>query len=322
MALDPLAILRPAGAFRLPPDLVGDPFGELCLVSAPAAPKAPGFGLKARRGAALRHAARRQAWLEALIPSGPVLPVRPGTAFGPAALTAHAGTFRRWLDRLEDRVQLQLSVTWDHRAAPGHFAAEPELAGKAGDDGLDRLAARLGATMQAELAGLELDAIAMPLAETGMLLNRVVLIEAGAEPALEAAVARMDAIWPEGLRLRLVGPSPAVSFALLGMRALPLSRLAAAAETLGLAPPRTGAELAALGPVLAAARRRALIEGPRREDVPAAAATLVAAVAASLPPDALPDPLLLPEVARDGTAGPVAPASLPKPAIQGLRSSA
>lgn len=322
MAFEPLAILRPAGDFSLPADLRGETFADLWLVSAPGAAGLPAFGLKARRRAVLRHAARRQAWLEALIPSGPVLPVRPGTALDRAGLAAHAGVFRSWLDRLENRVQLQLSVTWDHGAAPDHFLAEPELADAAAGDGLDRLARRLGAAMQAELAGLERDAIALPLAETGMLLNRVVLIDAGAEPALEAAVARMDAIWPEGLRLRLVGPSPAVSFALLGLRALPLSRLAAAAETLGLAPPQTGADLAGLGPALAAARRRALIEGPRRQDVPAAAATLAAALAASPPADRLPDPLLLPEVTRDGTAAPVQPSSLPPPVLPDLRNSA
>ena len=322
MTAEPIAILRPHGVAALPTGLTAEARGGLCLVSGPAAPRGVVFGHRARRGALLRHAARRQGWLEALMTAGPVLPLRPGTALDAAGLATHAGLFNAWLDRLEDRVQLQLTVRWDREAARGQFATAHELVGIAQKPGLDRLAARLAAAMQAELDVLELDAIPLPIAEDDMLLNRVLLIAAGAEPALDAAVDRIDALWPEGLRLRLVGPSPAVSFALAGLRALPLGDLRAAAAVLGLPPPATGAELAALAAGIAPARRRALAEGPHRDAVPAAAATLAAAAAAGFSPGALPDPLLLPEVIRDGRAQPVDPGSLPAPALPPFRDSA
>lgn len=298
----PLAILRRTDA-PLPAGLDGETFGSLMLVHGPGL-KLSGFTLRGRRQAVLRQASARQARLEALMPLGPVLalplgPALPAAAFAPFTTELHA-----WLDRLEGRVQFQVTVSWDRTAARARFAAELD-----GDDdaALGRFAAGMTEAMDARLASVALDRLGLPVDGPDMLLNRVLLLPAEEEMRLDAVIDAIDGLWPEGLRLRVIGPSPALSFALASLRPLPAGALGQACEALGLPLPTTAAALAALSGQLPQARRQALLHGGD----PAQAALLERLCALSLPEGPLPERLCLLEVRREGAAEPVLPSSLP-----------
>jgi hypothetical protein len=62
----------------------------------------------------------------------------------------------------------------------------------------------------------------------------VTLTDAAGLARLEAALAEVDALWPEGLRIRLIGPTPAISFCALSVDRPGRGALTAARRRLGL----------------------------------------------------------------------------------------
>ncbi|MEM9342702.1 MAG: GvpL/GvpF family gas vesicle protein [Pseudomonadota bacterium] len=205
-------------------------------------------GLKTSRKSALKGAVQRQERLEALMPAGTVLPVIPGTYLSPSDLPTLVACNRDMLNRLfaalSGLVQYQLSVTWDRAAATARFGTT--------DDSLEALAAQLRAEMMAHLTVAD-DLQELPRSEDAV-LNTVLLVNepTDLDPALEA----IDAIWTEGLRIRLIGPSPAVSFASLHLRHATAGQVAAARATLGLRELPDGLD------TLSAARRAAVMAAP------------------------------------------------------------
>lgn len=307
-ALETLAILRRDAVERAawPEGLVADPLGPLWRVQGPAV-KPRGFTLRRRRDSLLAQVAARQARLEALMPLGPVLACPPGVSLSIDALLPHVADLSLWLDRLVGRVQFQVQIFWDRDAARGRFADQLR---DGSDAALDQLAAQLAAQMWQGLAPVALDAEALPREGPEMLLNRVLLLRAQEEMRLDQAIEAIDALWPEGLRLRLVGPSPAVSFALLTPAALPLEEVTTAAQDLGLPLdlPVTGAGLAALAPSLPHARRQRLMQGGDASSV-----TMLERVCALDLPAGEIETLILPQLRREGCADPVAVTRLPPP---------
>lgn len=220
------------------------------------------------RAALLRHAAGRQSALEALMAEATVLPALAHTPLAAAEagpmLEANAPMLRALADRLEGRVQYQVQVGWDPAGLPARFPGEPAEA----------VRARLAATVAASLAALAEALIPLPLCPP-VIANHALLLPAAAAPDLDRALERIDALWTEGLSIRQIGPSPAVSFASIALRRVSAAEVGAARRRLGLE--------GTLDPAtVAAARRHGLMTAPEagraaiRE-----AAELLAAVAAS-----------------------------------------
>jgi len=194
-------------------------------------------GLAISRKKALKGAVLRQQRLEELMINATVLPVIPGTYLSSEQLAPLLACNRDLLDRqfnaLTGRVQYQLEVTWNVTEAPARFGANEEA--------LPPIAAQLRAEMMGHLNADDVQEL--PRSDDAV-LNVVLLVQEDADidPALEA----IDAIWTEGLHLRLIGPSPAVSFASLHLHHVSTAQIAAARASLGLQSlPDTEEDLAA-----------------------------------------------------------------------------
>ena len=215
LLLDPAPATLPRGTRAFHAD------GVTAILGAPRL-----VGLTKSRKAALKGAVQRQQRLEALMCDTTVLPVIPGTYLTSANLASLVACNGELLDRqfqsLTGRVQFQLEVLWDRAAAPARF-------GTADDAALTALAAQLRGEMTAFLSADDMQEL--PRSDDAV-LNTVLLVDEDVDldPMLEA----IDAIWTEGLRLRLIGPSPAVSFASLHLRHVSVAEIAAARATLGL----------------------------------------------------------------------------------------
>ncbi|MEM9757360.1 MAG: GvpL/GvpF family gas vesicle protein, partial [Pseudomonadota bacterium] len=190
------------------------------------------------RRAALRAAATRQADLEELMHHGTVIPalsrgdLTPEAT--PAALRGNVTDLASLATRLAGLVQYQITVT----AQPGTPT--------------DTVAARI----EAGLARAAHDWVPLPKpAET--LCNAACLWPADTTDRLDAILNDIDMAWPGQLRIRQIGPSPAVSFASIWFDRVGACNLRLARDRLGLKGP-----VAHLDPrAIASARRTALMAG-------------------------------------------------------------
>jgi hypothetical protein len=186
------------------------------------------------RGAVARAALARQRALEALMAAGPLLPVAPGTSAPSDVsgfLAENDGLLARGFRRVGNGVQYQVTIAWDVARAAARFGAHsPREA-----DSLAGIARELADEAESSLEAISRDAIRLPADEAG-LLNMALLVGPEQVADLEAALERIDAIWPEGLRIRLVGPGPCVSFALLKVQTHATAHVIAAARMMGLDP--------------------------------------------------------------------------------------
>lgn len=242
---------------------VGGAFAVLHAVSA-AQPRGLGALLvpgRARRQTGVALVARQRV-LERLLPHGPALAIVPGDALTPAdapqALAAHHDLLAAAFAAMAGRVQYQVLIGWNPATALRHWREAPELAALPSDAAAPAIAAsaealraRLGHDFASRVALAADDAIALPLDGPERLANLACLLDAAALPRLEAALEAVDAVWPEGLALRLIGPTPPHSFAALRIERPDPAAEAAAAAQLGLSP---GADAAT---VRAAFRRTA-----------------------------------------------------------------
>lgn len=300
MTRDLVAILPDPPAAALPPSATAVSRSGLCAVLAPAAPR---LGRASTRRAVARQALARQRVLEALMPCGPVLPAAPGTRLSAhaagALLAGHASGLSARLRALDGVWQYQTVLGWDEPQVLRRFADAPELApvlagGRVSGPALARAVGRLSERLAGEAAGAlsacARDVVALPR-DGGTLLNVALLLETGRESALDAVLGRIDRIWTEGFRIRLIGPGPAVSFAMLSVREVTSAEAVAAAGRLGL----PGLEPRMPLPEL---RRAALRSGTAPPaEIEAACATLAALDAA--PPG---EPAFVVDVRRDGGA--------------------
>lgn len=210
---------------------------------------------KALRRHRLSAAARRQAWLEALMPAGPVLAFAPGARIKsdevPALVRANRVLLDSLTERLQGRVQFQISVSWTEEEVLTRFRTAPEIAPLfagptvASADltrAVSALAARLSRTIAAHLAPVACDIADLPL-DTGMVTNHVVLVRSEREPDLDSALEAIDAIWTEGFTIRQIGPAPASSFATLRLRRHRPREVKRAHQCLGLSGAPTDADI-------------------------------------------------------------------------------
>ncbi|ETX29358.1 GvpL/GvpF family gas vesicle protein [Roseivivax isoporae] len=229
--------------------------GALEAVLAP-----PARRLLAGRRAALGAAARHMRRLEALMVHGTVLPALPGTrlpeALVGATLCGNAAVLLPPLERVAGRVQFQVTV-----AAPDGLAP-------------DDVPPPLRAAIATRLAGPGFDRIALPVA-SGVIANHVLLINPAEIDTLDAVLEDIDRLGGGALRIRRIGPAPAVSFASVGLARLPARAVNAALRRFGL-PPDARAE------DLGSARRAALRADPGAQAAISTAAEIAAtALAAS-----------------------------------------
>lgn len=242
----------------------------------------PAVTLPQTRRAALAKAAARMALLEAAMPYGPVLPFQPGTHLSPAAIAPFMTANRPLLDQLAGRlaghVQFQITVSWSPDMVLQRFRDTPELqsifaTGQTDalqlQQAISALAARLSSDMAELIAGPVTESLILPQAED-LLLNIVVLVPETAQDGLDDTLAAVDAIWPEGLHIRQIGPAPAASFASLSVTHISPQDVTAAYTTLGL--PHAAPE-----PDLAEARANSLRRAPRLAQSIKSATTLAEA---------------------------------------------
>jgi hypothetical protein len=203
-------------------------------------------GARARRavGAAL---VAHQRVLERLLEHGDVLPAAPGAPLAPEdaadALAVNARMLSAALDDVAGRVQHQVLVSWDPAVALRRFGDAPEIAAlgrgaQAGEIAAagEALRARLGAGFARRIAAAAEEAVALPLDGPERLVNLAVVTPRAAVPALEAALEAVDAEWPEGLSIRLIGPTPPFSVAALTVERVDAEAEAEARAALDLGP--------------------------------------------------------------------------------------
>jgi len=205
---------------------------------------------------------------------GRLLPVAAGARIPPDEVLAVLSAAEREIARAEDEVrgaaEYQVRVTWAEDRVLGAFRDTTELAPVFADRrvaageiarAVMRLARRLADTMDEELARGGFARVEQPL-EPGMILNRAVLVPASALDALDGCLARIDALWPDGLAVKLIGPTPPVSFAIFDAVRVDPSRRRAAQVLLG--------QIGATGTMSVAAARRLALRAAREANAASA----------------------------------------------------
>ncbi len=163
---------------------------------------------------------------------GTLLPVRQGSAVtsegATAFLAANHPDLTYLVNRFAGQVQVQITVSWAQDRVLSRFSQGLELApifARGSVDPLElgraiqRLALRLSAEIDAKLAPVITDCAMLPITE-GIVWNGAALLAHHALPSLDSAVEEVDAIWPEGLSIRQIGPAPISSFATLEVEAV------------------------------------------------------------------------------------------------------
>ncbi len=217
-----VALLEGSTPAGLPDTLRAVPLGNTTAIVAPIVERTAPRGLPARgKGSPRRIVAEtalmRQRRLEALPADRAVLPCAPGTPVPPRLTDlaiANADVVSDAFGRVRGRDQYQIVVTASRDAPDGLAGAVQNMAACA-------------------LIPLADDAIVHPIDST-TLLNASLLVAKDRAADVDSALERIDALWPEGLRIRLIGPGPAVSFALARVTLVPLAAGRAAARLLGL----------------------------------------------------------------------------------------
>ena len=225
-----IALVRDMTSASLPPELSVWSAGAWSAIVTSHNPR-----LRQRFGrrAALRAAATRQVWLEALLPLGTVLPALTGTKLAeadlPALLNANVEQLEAQAQILSGQMQYQITIRCD-RVHAHEAICHPALRGATSENWSTRFADLVCARL-AEVQGTSL--LALPVRDD-VVVNVALLLPATAETALETALAEVDALWSEGLNIRQIGPSPAVSFASFGLHPIKTVDVANAARLLGL----------------------------------------------------------------------------------------
>lgn len=188
------------------------------------------------RKSAIKTAALRQERLETLMATGTVLPVLHGTRMtqndARTALKTHATQLDDLSDRLKGRVQYQIQIGWNKQEALEWFAAGGLDLLHASDT--EALAKQFETLVLTRLEGTSEDICELPKAGD-LVANCAVLTRADNNRSLDETIEGIDQIWTDGLKIRQIGPSPAVSFASIGFRRVGAKKLRDARELLGLA---------------------------------------------------------------------------------------
>jgi len=218
--------------------------GEVAALVVPAEPPTRAFFLKRDKAALLRSLAAVQRRLEALCQAGPFLACDPGAAICPEPeltpmLDAAQAELAAAMPRFGARHQWDVVLRWNPEAviaarrdeiAPG---PRPAMAAAIGRLLAEEVAARHAALLAALRPHVIAIAEAIPAqgdAETGA----TIILPAGAEATIEAALGDLPAFATSGATCDLRGPLPALALGALRMMRCDKAELSAAWDRLGL----------------------------------------------------------------------------------------
>ena len=220
----------------------------LCLVMMPA-PKAKRFSINPKADLA-RALLDFQQSLEKIGELGPMLP----GAFE-ARLQDHTDALRfialnqlvlsKGLDEFGEVRQFQLAFHWDMKKAVEGLASHPEVReaaqsgsksqlGAALDNAIAERKAELIMAWREDLHAVTEDMIDLPESAEDQVYHCVVLCRD--EDALFNTLDNIDAGLPDVLKIKAMGPMPAVSFASISLETADTERLASALERIGVEP--------------------------------------------------------------------------------------
>lgn len=219
--------------------------GDLTAVLAVAASQTPRPAQSLRQH--LADAATHHAWQKICMMLAPLLPVRLDTRVtkdGAARfLTANRPFLTQLLDRYAAMAQVQVTVLWQPDAALARFGV---------GETLHQLARRLSGSITAAIARVATEVAPLTLAPE-LLWSGIVLLPLQDLGDLNRALAKITALWPEGVSVRQIGPDPVSAFATLDLSPVTRREIEQALQTFGLP------DLSALGQLSAIRRRKLLL---------------------------------------------------------------
>jgi hypothetical protein len=210
---------------RAEPDLAGVTLIEACGLAAIAVPSSRPRWLRNRsRLKLIEKLTAEQKRLEALIKLGPLLPAAGDARLSDAGeirsfLVASADGLREELGAYGALVQFQVVIEWDaerfaQRTLPaGALACSPGVPAVDPATSIEDSRKQLAETAFAWISERAKGCLNMPRGNERVVANLVVLIGKSEEDQLDAALARIDAVAPDALTLRVTGPLPPLSFA-------------------------------------------------------------------------------------------------------------
>lgn len=203
-----------------------------------------------------------QEGLEAVHAVAPCLPAAPGAVFDGGAeaarfLAANAPMLGEGLSRYGDTEQHQIIVDLPGATLLQRLSKTPEVdaareliakgdrvgAGKRLQEVAEAERDRRRAEWLARLGAVSTDAAELPQPSADAVVNMVALSKRGGGAAIEKVLEAIDAEWDGALRIRLIGPTPASSFASVLVERPDAEAIRTAASRLGVA---TSADLASV----------------------------------------------------------------------------
>jgi len=230
---------------------------ELAAVIGPS-PLASYRGL--RRDEAVRYLVAHQRVIEGVMRDFPVLPVKFGTVlpdetWALRALVQRESLLRNTLDKLGDRVQVEVVILWDLEKVFETIGEEEPIArlkaqitgrppreteddrialGRMVQASLERRRTALRDRLQTSLQSVALDLIVNPCMNDRMVANFALLVDKVSREALDRQLDTLDQEFEKRLFFRCVGPLPPYSFATVEVQMFSFEELDAARRQLGL----------------------------------------------------------------------------------------
>ena len=212
------------------PDLQMVVQGDLTAVlsKAPRPSPRPPQSLRQHLADAITHHALQNACMF-LAPLVQVRLETPLTCEGAAAcLTANRPFLEQLLTRYAGQAQIQVTVMWQDAAALAQFNAQPDHPASR-----HQIAQRLSRLIGAEIAMIATEVAPLHLTPE-LLCSGVVLLPLQDLGDLNRALARLAALWPDGLTMRQIGPDPVNAFAKLDLSTITPRQIEQALTSLGL----------------------------------------------------------------------------------------
>ncbi len=225
----------------------GDRAVAILVPTAPSLPMLPGRAGRSIRKHIATRAVGRLRLLEALHGVSDVLPAVPGQKLNrrQAAifLSGNATRLDEMLASAAGMEEWQVTIDWDTASVLSHFKDAPELApALAGNSVAPDALARGVAVLRARLSHdfmqildpiLSAAELLPPQDADTTVLSAAIMTGRRSRAALDTALARIDATWTDGLRLRIIGPYPPATFRGISIRMATASEVAQATKLLG-----------------------------------------------------------------------------------------